>query len=115
MPAPYRPELRIRETLRIPAGLSEWPSASISYEEYGKLDDVFPTNLGAEAFLLLGHATHGNVGQEPLAERPDWLQLVLVPFTEGPDFGVTDMSLSYQVPAADLKAGKFDRLTPSFG
>ena len=34
---------------------------------------------------------------------------------EGPDFGQSDMSLSYQLPAADLKAGRFDRLEATFG
>jgi hypothetical protein len=63
----------------------------------------------------LGHVTHGNVGEEPLKDRPDWVQLVLVPYFEGPDFGISDMSLSYQLPAADLKAGRFDRLEATFG
>lgn len=114
-PAPFRPGLRLVETMRVPASLNEWPGVKITYEEYGQFDDVFPTNLGGEAYILLGHATHGNVGEEPIKDRPDWVQLMLVPFMEGPDYGITDMSLSYHLPAADLKAGRFDRLETSYG
>jgi uncharacterized protein (TIGR02996 family) len=114
-PAPFRPGLRLVETLRLPAEFSKWPGVSLTYEQASRLDDVFPTNLGGTAYLLLGHVTHGNIGEEPLKDRPDWVQLVLVPYFEGPDYGVSDMSLSYQLPAADLKAGRFDRLEATFG
>jgi uncharacterized protein (TIGR02996 family) len=113
--APFRPGLRLVETLRLPAAFWKWPGVSLSYEQASRLDDIFPTNLGGTAYILLGHVTHGNTGEEPIKDRPDWVQLVLVPYTEGPDFGVSDMSLSYCLPAADLKAGRFDRLEATFG
>ena len=114
-PAPFRPGLRLVETLRLPGEFRKWPGISLSYEQASQLDELFPTNLGGTAYLLLGHVTHGNTGEEPIKDRPDWTQLVLVPYFEGPDFGVSDMSLSYQLPAADLKAGRFDRLEATFG
>ena len=113
--APFRRGLRIVETLRLPGQFREWPGVTLTYEQSSQLDNIFPTNLGGEAYILLGHVTHGNTGEEPLKDRPDWLQLVLVPFTEGPDYGISDESLSYQLPAADLKAGRFDRLAATFG
>jgi uncharacterized protein (TIGR02996 family) len=114
-PAPFRPGLRLVETLRLPGEFRKWPGVDLTYEQASQLDNIFPTNLGGTAFLLLGHVTHGNIGDEPLADRPDWVQLILVPYFEGPDFGVSDMSLSYHLPAADLKAGRFDRLEATFG
>jgi len=114
-PDPYRPELQIVETLRLPADLSKWPDTPISQDDYWKLDRVYPTNLGGTAYIVLGHVTHGSICDEPICDRPDWVQLVLVPYTEGPDFGVNDMSLSYHLPAADLKTGRFDRLEATFG
>ena len=83
--------------------------------EQRRLDDELQTNLGGEAYILLGHVTHGNVGGEPIRDRPDWLNWSSSPPMEGPDFGQSDMSLSYQLPAADLKAGRFDRLEATFG
>jgi uncharacterized protein (TIGR02996 family) len=115
LPAPFRPRLRLAETLRLPGEYRQWPGVTLSYEQASRLDKVFPTNLGGTAYLLLGHVTHGNIGEEPLKDRPDWVQLVLVPYFEGPDYGVSDMSLSYHLPAADLKAGRFDRLEATFG
>ncbi|OWK38174.1 hypothetical protein [Fimbriiglobus ruber] len=91
------------------------PGVSLTYEQASQLDSVFPTNLGDTVYLVLGHVTHGNIGEEPLCDRPDWGQLVLVPYFEGPDYGISDVSLSYQLPAADLKAGQFDRLEATFG
>ena len=114
-PAPYRPGLRIIETLRLPGVFWKWPGVTLSYEQASALDNVFPTTLGGEAFILLGHVTHGNTGEEPLKDRPDWVQLILVPFFEGPDYGVSDMSLSFHLPAADLRSGRFDRLEATFG
>jgi uncharacterized protein (TIGR02996 family) len=114
-PAPFRPGLRLVETLRLPAEFSKWPGVSLTYEQASRLGEVFPTNLGGTAYILLGHVTHGNIGEEPLKDRPDWVQLVLLPYFEGPDYGISDMSLSYQLPAADLKAGRFDRLEATFG
>lgn len=114
-PAPFRPGLRLIETLRLPAAPHKWSGAALTDKEESQLDEVFPTNLGGTAYILLGHVTHGNIGEEPLKDRPDWLQLVLVPYFEGPDYGVSDMSLSFQLPAADLKAGRFDRLEATFG
>jgi uncharacterized protein (TIGR02996 family) len=113
--APFRRGLRIVETLRLPAGYRDWPGVTLTREQDSQFDEVFPTNLGGEAYILLGHVTHGNTGEEPLKDRPDWVQLVLVPFTEGPDYGISDESLSYQLPAADLKAGRFARLEATFG
>ena len=113
--APFRPALRLVETLRLPGSLQEWLGASFTREEDSRLDAVLPTNLGGEAYILLGHVTHGNTGEEPLKGRPGWLQLVLVPPNEGPDFGQSDMSLSYCLPAADLKCDRFDRLEATFG
>ena len=85
-------------------------------EQISRLQDDIPAEMGgSESYILLGHVTHGNIGEEPLKDRPDWVQLVLVPFFEGPDYGISDMSLSYHLPAADLKAGKFDRLEATFG
>jgi uncharacterized protein (TIGR02996 family) len=114
-PAPFRPGLRLVETLRLPAEFCKWPGVSLTYQQASRLDEVFPTNLGGTAYILLGHATHGNIGEEPLKDRPGWVQLVLVPYFEGPDYGISDMSLSYQLPAVDLKAGRFDRLEATFG
>ncbi|HJT33659.1 MAG TPA: DUF1963 domain-containing protein [Pirellulales bacterium] len=114
-PAPFRPGLRLVETLRLPAAPHKWSETGLTDEEESRLDEVFPTNLGGTAYILLGHVTHGNICEEPLKDRPDWLQLVLVPYFEGPDYGISDMSLSYQLPAADLKAGRFDRLEATFG
>lgn len=114
-PAPFRPGLRLIETLRLPAAPHKWSETRLTDEEGSQLDDVFPTNVGGTAYLLLGHVTHGNICAEPLKDRPDWLQLVLVPYFEGPDYGISDMSLSYQLPAADLKAARFDRLEATFG
>ncbi len=114
-PAPYRPGLRVVETLRLPGEFSKWPGVTLSREQASALDDIFPTNLGGTAFILLGHVTHGNTGEEPLKDRPDWVQLILVPYMEGPDYGVSDMSLSFHLPADDLKSGKFDRLEATFG
>jgi uncharacterized protein (TIGR02996 family) len=114
-PAPFRPGLRLVETMRLPGEFYKWPNVSITYEQASALDDIFPTNLGGTAYILLGHATHGNIGEEPLKDRPDWVQLILVPYFEGPDYGITDMSLSYHLPAADLKVGRFDRLESTFG
>lgn len=113
-PAPFRQGLRLVESLRLPAGFRHW-GVPLSWEQASQLDEIFPTNLGGTAYHLLGHVTHGNTGEEPLQDRPDWVQLILVPYFEGPDFGVSDMSLSYQLPAADLKAGRFDRLEATFG
>ena len=113
--APYRPELRVTETLRLPAMWSKWPGVDIAGEERDRLSETLDTCLGGEAYILLGHATHGNTGVEPLIDRPDWVQLVLVPYFEGPDFGQSDASLSYHLPAIDLKAGRFDRLEATFG
>jgi uncharacterized protein (TIGR02996 family) len=113
--APFRPGLRLVETLRLPGNPGRWPGVELTDEEVDRLDAVAPTNLGGEVYLLLGHVTHGNTGEEPLAGRPGWVQLVLVPPSEGPDFGQSDMSLSYQLPAADLKAGRLDRLEATFG
>jgi uncharacterized protein (TIGR02996 family) len=115
LPAPFRPGLRLVETLRLPGEPRQWPGVTLSDEQYDQLDEVFPTNLGGTAYLLLGHVTHGNTGEEPLKDRPGWVQLVLVPHFEGPDYGVTDCSLSYHLPAEDLKAGRFDRLEATFG
>ena len=114
-PAAFRPGLQLVETLRLPGEYIKWPGISLADEETSQLNDLFPTNLGGTAFILLGHVTHGNTGEETLRDRPDWVQLILVPFFEGPDFGISDMSLSYQLPAADLKAGRFDRLEATFG
>ena len=114
-PAPFRPGLRLVETLRLPGEFRQWSGVTLSSDQASQFDDVFPTNLGGTAYILLGHVTHGNIGEEPLKDRPDWVQLVLVPFFEGPDYGISDMSLSYHLPAADLKAGKFDRLEATFG
>lgn len=114
-PAPFRPGLRLVETLRLPANSRDWPDVSIPEDEHDALDGIFPTNLGGTFYLLSGHVTHGNTGEEPLCDRPDWVQLVLVPYFEGPDYGVTDMSLSYHLPASDLKAGQFERLESTFG
>lgn len=114
-PAPFRPGLRLVETLRLPGEFRQWPGVSLSCEQASKFDRVFPTNLGGTAYILLGHVTHGNTGEEPIRNRPDWVQLLLVPYNEGPDFGISDMSLSYQLPAADLKAARFDRLEATFG
>lgn len=114
-PAPFRPGLRLVETLRLPAEFRHWPGVTLTSEQASQLDKVFPTNLGGTIYHLLGHVTHGNTGEEPLQDRPDWVQLILVPYFEGPDYGVSDMSLSYQLPAADLKAGRFDRLETTFG
>jgi uncharacterized protein (TIGR02996 family) len=114
-PAPFRPGLRLAEALRLPGEFRHWPGVTLGDEQVSRLDKVFPTNLGGTAYVLLGHVTHGNTGEEPLKDRPDWAQLVLVPYFEGPDYGVTDASLSYHLPAADLKAGRFDRLEATFG
>lgn len=114
-PAPFRPGLRLVETLRLPGVIRRWPGVTLSHEKASQLDQVFATNLGGTAYLLLGHVTHGNTGEEPIKDRPHWVQLVLVPYFEGPDFGVSDMSLSYHLPAGDLKAGRFDRLEATFG
>jgi uncharacterized protein (TIGR02996 family) len=113
--APFRPGLRIVETLRLPGEFRQWPNVTLNEEQASQFDRVFPTNLGGTAYLLLGHVTHGNTGEEPIKDRLDWVQLVLVPYTEGPDYGVSDMSLSYCLPATDLKAGRFDRLEATFG
>ena len=114
-PAPFRPGLRLVETLRLPGESRQWPGVTLTDDQASQFDEVFPTNLGGTAYILLGHVTHGNIGEEPLKDRPDWVQLVLVPFFEGPDYGISDMSLSYQLRAADLKAGRFDRLETLFG
>lgn len=114
-PAPFRPGLRLVETLRLPGEYREWPGVTLTSNQASQIDEDFPTNLGGTAYILLGHVTHGNIGEEPLKDRPDWVQLILVPFFEGPDYGISDMSLSYQLPAADLKAGRFDRLEATFG
>ena len=114
--APFRPGLRLVETLRLPESLLKWPGVSLVWEQYSKLDDALNSaNVAGAAYLLLGHVVHGNIGEEPLKDRPDWVQLLLVPYFEGPDYGISDMSLSYQLPAADLKAGRFDRLEATFG
>ena len=114
-PAPYRPDLVLRDSLRLPASPDKWAGLTIDYKQMWRFDGLLPATLRGEAFILLGHAVHGNTGDEPLLERPDWLQLLLVPFVEGPDFGISDMSLSLHLPAADLKLGRFDRLETSFG
>jgi hypothetical protein len=113
--APFRPGLKLVETLRLPGEFRKWPGITLSQDQVGEFDAVFPTNLGGTAFILLGHVTHGNIGEEPLKDRPDWVQLILVPYDEGPDYGISDMSLSYQLPAADLQAGRFERLQATFG
>ena len=113
--APFRPGLRLVETLRLPGCYGEWLDEPVDKDGGDRLDEASPTCLGGEKFLLLGHATHGNTGDEPLKDRPDWVQLILVPHFEGPDYGASDMSLSYHLPAADLKAGRFDRLEATFG
>ncbi|HJZ93124.1 MAG TPA: DUF1963 domain-containing protein [Gemmataceae bacterium] len=114
-PAPYRPGLRLVETLRLPGEFRKWPGVTLSDDQASEFDGVFPTNLGGTAYVLLGQVTHGNTGEEPLKDRPDWVQLVLIPYFEGPDYGVSDMSLSLHLPASDLKAGRFDRLEATFG
>lgn len=114
-PAPFRPGLRIVETLRLPGEFRQWPGVTLSDEQASQFDRVLPTNLGGTAYILLGHVTHGNTGEEPIKDRPDWVQFVLVPYIEGPDYGVSDMSLSYCLPATDLKAGRFDQLEATFG
>jgi uncharacterized protein (TIGR02996 family) len=114
--APFRPDLKLTETLRLPGELGDW--TILSSEEIDALDAVFPTNLGGEKFLLGGHVTHGNTGGDEIADKPnrtEWFQLLLIPFFEGPDFGVTDMSSSLILPKKDLKAGRFDQLEFSFG
>jgi hypothetical protein len=119
-PAPFRPGLRLVETLRLPAEPYKWPGSTLDYEQWSKLEKTFPIDHGGTAYILtpymlLGHVVHGNIGDEPLKDRPDWVQLVLLPYFEGPDYGISDMSLSYQLPAADLNAGRFDRLEATFG
>jgi len=114
-PAPFRPGLQVVETLRLPFSIFKWPRSGLTFEQTSELEDQLPHHARGTDFLLLGHVIHDNIGEEPLAERPDWVQLLLVPYAEGPDYGISDMSLSYQLPAADLKRGRFSALEATFG
>jgi uncharacterized protein (TIGR02996 family) len=108
--APYRHNLRFFETLKIPGEYALWPDCEVPAHLVEALDKIFPTNLGGLEYQLFGHVTHGNTGDEPLIGRPDWVQLLLIPPNEGPDYGCSDLSLSYHLPASDLRLGNFSRV-----
>ena len=104
---PYRPNLSIAETLSLPANLARWLDI-----EDDRLDDLASDY---DPFRLLGYCKHNNSGDDDLHGNPERLQLMRLPSSEGPDYGVTDGSFSIFVEKEDLKAGNFDRVETSFG
>jgi len=106
---PYRPDLKFVETLSLPAHTTtDWLETE---------DDTwdFEEKLERDPFLLLGHVAHGNTGEDMIHEDPELVQLLRLPYMEGPDYGVTDCNLSILIAAADLRAGRLDRSKSSFG
>ena len=106
---PYRPDLKIVETLSLPGhSMESWLETE---------DDMwdFESKLERDQFLLLGHAAHANTGDDPIESNRDLVQLMRLPFMEGPDFGVTDCNFSIYVQSAELRTGKFDHVETLHG
>ena len=104
---PYRPNLSIHETLSLPANLPRWLDI-----EDDRLHDLASDD---DPFRLLGYCKHNNSGDDDLRGNPERLQLMRLPSSEGPDYGVTDGNFSIFVEGEDLKVGNFDRVETSFG
>ena len=104
---PYRPDLSIKETLSLPQDLSRW----LDTED----DRFYDLDFDHDPFRLLGYSEHNNSGDDLLFGKPKLLQLMRLPSSEGPDYGMTDGSFSIFVSQDDLKAGNFQRVKTSFG
>lgn len=106
---PYRESLTLVETLSLPVhGLH----SLVGQEDLGFR---FEQDLERDPFLLLGHAAHANTGDDPAADNREYLQLLRLPYSEGPDFGMSDCNFSLYIPRSDLRVGRVDRVISCFG